>query len=155
MSDEKIVIRILRPSDYAKTVELWKTSKGVGLRGDDTPKRFRAYLKQNPGMSLAATAGGRLVGTVMGGHDGRRGSLVHLAVAEDFRGRGIGRALVAKSLAKLEKAGIPRSHVMVMASNQAGRVFWKSLGWSERKDLVLFSSPFVCTGKRIKRDGSC
>jgi ribosomal protein S18 acetylase RimI-like enzyme len=155
MSEGKITIRVLRPSDFVKAIDLWKSSKGVGLRGDDTLACFKTYLKRNPGFSLAAVTGRRLVGTVMGGHDGRRGSLVHLAIAEDFRGRGLGRMLAEASLKKLEKAGIPRSHVMVFATNKVGRAFWKSLGWSERKDLVLYSSPFVCGGKRVKSDCSC
>ena len=55
--------------------------------------------------------------------------------------------------AALEKAGIPRTHVMVFKVNRLGHSFWKSMGWEERPDLVLFSSPFQedpCPKNRAK-----
>lgn len=137
-----ISIRPMRAGDHAQALSLWKRSKGVGLRGDDTPAQLAGYLKRNPGFSLAALSDGKIVGTLLGGHDGRRGTMFHLAVDPAFRQRGLGRQLVALCLRKLEKAGIPRTHVMVIATNRTGRRFWKQMGWLERHDLALFSSPF-------------
>ena len=132
----------MRPSDFKQALALWKSSKGVGLRSDDNHAQVANYLKRNQGISLVALWNGRMVGTVMGGHDGRRGNLVHLAVADGHRRKGIGRLLAEECLTRLKKAGIPRTHVMVFKTNRIGRSFWKSMGWEERPDLALFSSPF-------------
>lgn len=43
---------------------------------------------------LGALQDGRLVGTVMVGHDGHRGWVYYLATASEVRGRGYGRALM-------------------------------------------------------------
>ena len=45
--------------------------------------------------------GEHVVGAVLCGHDGRRGFVYHLAVAERCRGVGIGRAVMRRSLAAL------------------------------------------------------
>jgi len=132
----------MRISDHAQALNLWKKSKGVGLRSDETKADLARYLKRNPGFSLTALSNGKIVGTLLGGHDGKRGTLFHLAVDPALRGRGLGRKLVSLSLQKLERAGIPRTHVMVKTGNRGGRRFWKQMGWLERHDLVLFSSPF-------------
>ena len=136
-------IRPMRISDYNQALNLWKTTKGIGLRGDDTRANVLKYLKRNPGFSLVALAQGKVVGTIIGGHDGRRGLIGHLAVAEPFRRKGLGRRLAAGCLKKLEKAGIPRTHLMVIQSNRLGLSFWKKIGWEKRSDLALFSSRFI------------
>jgi GNAT superfamily N-acetyltransferase len=78
-----------------------------------------------------------VVGTVLCGHDGRRGYLNHLAVARKWRGKGIGKALVEASLDGLRREGIPKCNLMFFTTNRTGRAFWKRLGWNIRNDLRL------------------
>jgi N-acetylglutamate synthase len=86
-----------------------------------------------------AYAGSELAGTVLAGHDGRRGLLHHLAVKSSHRRHGIGRALVACCLAALKAEGIDKTHLFVFGANESGRAFWKRAGWYERPELVLMS----------------
>ena len=123
-------------------IALWKKSKGVGLRPDDTPLVLTRYLKRNPGISQVLTAGSKIIGTVLGGHDGRRGIMAHLAVEDPYRRGGWGQRLVRECLKRLEKAGIARSYVMVFKTNRVGGGFWKKSGWKLRDDLDLFVSRF-------------
>ena len=76
---------------YDKVLTLWRKSEGVGLSDADSNKSIHSYLKRNPGMSFVAKAEGKIVGAVLGGQDGRRGYIHHLAVRDDFRRQGIGR----------------------------------------------------------------
>lgn len=138
-------IRPMKISDYRQTYNLWKNTQGISLRGDDTRANVLRYLKRNPGFSLVAVSKGKIVATIMGGHDGRRGLIGHLAVAEFFRHQGLGRRLADQCLQKLEKAGISRTHLMVMETNKPGMRFWKGIGWEKRTDLVLFSSRFLAS----------
>jgi ribosomal protein S18 acetylase RimI-like enzyme len=88
-------------------------------------------------MSFVATNCGHIVGAMLGGHDGRRGYLHHLAVVPRWRHRGIGRALVEASLAQLRAAGVPKCNLFLYGHNAAGRAFWLKHGWTAREDLVL------------------
>jgi ribosomal protein S18 acetylase RimI-like enzyme len=128
-------------ADHHEVIALWRATEGVGLTVSDEREAIGAYLARNPGMSFVAVAGGRIVGAVLGGHDGRRGYLHHLAVTPAWRCRGIGRALVAASLAPLKAAGLAKCNLFLYANNTAGRAFWLKHGWAARLDLVLLQKP--------------
>jgi hypothetical protein len=64
--------------DYEEIVELWRVSFGKAVSLEfDSRERIDAYLKRNPGMSTVAMIEGSVVGTVLCGHDGRRGTIYH------------------------------------------------------------------------------
>lgn len=102
-------------------------------------RRSAAFLERNRGLSVVAEDGGRLVGTALCGHDGRRGYIHHLSVAGSHRRHGIARALVARCLAKLHDSGIQKCHVFVLVDNAGGRRFWREEGWAERAELCVYS----------------
>jgi hypothetical protein len=93
--------------DYEAAVTLWRVAEGVLLRDADSRAGIARYLARNPDLSLVAMEGMRLVGTVLCGHDGRRGCPQHLAVSPDDRRRGIVRALVARALAAIIALALP------------------------------------------------
>ena len=87
--------------------------------------------------------GDTLVGTVLAAHDGRRGALYHLAVAEDRRGQGLSTQLMARALDGLRVAGIERINVFVLADNASGLSFWGAAtrrGWFKRDDVLVYST---------------
>ena len=130
-------IRVMSPVDYDAVIALWRATEGLGLSVADERDAVAAYLARNPGMSFVAIAGPTIVGAVLCGHDGRRGTLHHLAVTPAWRRRGIGRALVDASLAQLTAAGIAKCNLFLYSHNATGREFWRQNGWSAREDLVL------------------
>jgi ribosomal protein S18 acetylase RimI-like enzyme len=76
--------------------ELWLADSSLGVSPHfDTRDRIAAYLARNPGLSTVARLDGRIIGAALCGHDGRRGSIYHVAVAEQHRRLGIGRRMVA------------------------------------------------------------
>jgi len=79
------------------------------------------------------------VGAVLGGHDGRRGYLHHLAVARKYRKKGIGHALVERVLVQMHSLGISKCHVFVFQKNISGQWFWQSIGWKARPELLVIS----------------
>lgn len=137
--DEKIVIRTMTIEDYDKVYALWTVTEGMGLSEADSPANIAKTLARNPGLSLVAEQAGEIVGSLLCGHDGRRGCLYHLAVSAACRRAGIGRALVEGCLAGLQAEGIGKCHVFVFPDNQAGRRFWQHIGLSERDDVLFYS----------------
>jgi N-acetylglutamate synthase len=134
-------IRAMTIEDYPAVFALWQATEGMGLSKADSPEAIGRYLKRNPGLSLVALEEeNRVVGAVLCGHDGRRGLLHHLAVAQGWRKRGLGRELVLQSLRGLAAEGIDRCHLVVYQSNHNARAFWLRTGWFERPELVLMSA---------------
>ena len=133
-----ISIKPMTLTDYDEAIALWKSSEGIGLNESDTRPAIALFLERNPGLSLVARdGGGRLVGAVITGHDGRRGYLYHLAVAASHRRRGIGLRLVNECLVALKKLGIPRCNIFVYADNEEGKKFWKLHNWQERPQMRM------------------
>jgi N-acetylglutamate synthase len=124
---------------YDDVLTLWRQCEGVGLSVADCRESIRAYLDRNSGMSFVATAGGKVVGAVLAGHDGRRGLIHHLAVHPNWRRRGIGGELVEDCLRALRGAGIQKCHVLVYRANADAIAFWQSAGWAIRPDIGLLS----------------
>ena len=119
----------MRAADLPSARALWELAEGVSLDVGDSLGELEAYLARNLGISQVAEQGGCLVGAVLGGHDGRRGWIYHLAVAREHRRGGIGRTLVERSLAELKREGIGRVRIFVASDNPAGLAFWKRCGW--------------------------
>ena len=125
-------IREMTMCDYDEAHRLWEQTEGLSLEAGDSREEVEIYLRRNRGMCFVACAGSRIVGTVLCGHDGRRGILRHLAVAEKVRG--IARALIVRSLRALAAEGITRCNTFVMDDNVEGRRFWEHMGWHLLED---------------------
>ena len=80
-----------------------------------------------------------IVGTILAGHDGRRGYIHHTCVLPEYRGQGIGELLVKSSLIALKAEGIEKCHLFVFKDNELGRGFWSKLDWKKRDDLLIYS----------------
>jgi ribosomal protein S18 acetylase RimI-like enzyme len=134
-----IQINPMSISEYREVYDLWDGTPGIGLSSSDEENEIAAFLEHNPGLSLVAREGDKLAGAVLCGHDGRRGYIRHLAVAESFRRTGVGGVLIERCLAALRESGIPKCHLFVYRSNAGVVAFWESTGWIARSDLSLMS----------------
>ena len=125
--------------DYDEIISLWKQLPGIGLSSADEKTAIEAFLHRNPGMSFVAKDGDRRIGTILAGHDGRRGYLYHLAVAEGYQKRGIGRLLTERAIASLAESGIEKCHIFVFRKNRGASRFWQKMGFVLRKDITIRS----------------
>ena len=132
------LIRPVTISDYEAMIALWGSLPGIGLSEADSRPKIAAYLERNPGMSLAALHDREMIGTILGGHDGRRGYIHHLAVSLAHQGRGIGQRLVQECLLKLNAVGMSKCHIFVINGNPA-QEFWQKIDWERRSDILLMS----------------
>jgi ribosomal protein S18 acetylase RimI-like enzyme len=146
-----VTLRPFALRDFAAVHALWRATEGIGLSGADTRPAIAQFLRRNRGMSLVATAGGTVVGAVLCGHDGRRGYLHHLVVDPGWRGRGLGRGMVAASLKRLAAAGIQKCNIFLYADNVKGGAFWRRNGWTRREDLRVVQHPTRGRGAGCER----
>ena len=128
----------MTPADFDPVSQLWQTTEGIGLNESDSRENLVRFLQRNPGLSRVARDG-----AVLCGHDGRRGYLHHLAVAQSHRKLGLGKKLVAECLADLARLEIPKCNIFLFADNVTGGAFWQHNGWAKRADLQVLQTP--CT----------
>lgn len=134
-----LILREMEIADYPEVMDLWQRTEGVGLSASDARDSIDRFLERNPGLSFIALVDGAIAGTVVCGHDGRRGYIYHLAVADAYRRQGIGDKLVDRCLDALNEAGIDKCHLFVFRDNDAANTFWRDTGWTERTDLNMMS----------------
>jgi ribosomal protein S18 acetylase RimI-like enzyme len=134
-----VEIRIMEAKDYSGALSLWQSLPGLGLSGADKEDAIQQFLAKNPETCFVAQSSEKIIGTVLGGSDGRRGYLYHLAVHEEYQHLGLGRQLSEKCLEALKTQGLQKCHIFVINSNLAGLKFWQRLGWLLRNDILVLS----------------
>lgn len=136
-----VTIAEMTLDDYEGVYELWRSSEGIEVTDIDSRDSIARFLERNPGLSLVARDGDTIVGAVLCGHDGRRGSIDQLVVDPAYRRQGLGRSMVARCLYHLMRQGIRRLHLFVYEDNEQAITFWEKLGWSPRVEMVTMTRP--------------
>lgn len=117
------------PTDYAAVIHLWQNAgDGIHLRRSDELDEIAKKIQRDPDLFLVAQANGEIIGSVMGGFDGRRGMMYHLAVAESFRRQGIGERLMEELEERLKAKGCIRYYLLVTYENQEAISFYEKRG---------------------------
>jgi ribosomal protein S18 acetylase RimI-like enzyme len=130
-------IRSATASDIPSVLSLWREAGAAPSHTDD-PEGLGRLIDFDPDSLLVAEADGHVVGSVIAGWDGWRGSVYRLAVAPDLRRSGLGRRLVAEAEARLAAAGARRVQAIVVASEGPATQFWRASDWNEQVERVRF-----------------
>jgi len=127
------------PSDYESVYRLWGSiEKGVHIGRSDTPAEIEKKIARDPDLFIVAESGGNIVGSVMGGFDGRRGLVYHLAVAASFRGMGIGSRLMEEVESRLRAKGCLKCYLLVTRDNPEAEGYYQQRGWQPMDTVHLF-----------------
>jgi ribosomal protein S18 acetylase RimI-like enzyme len=142
------MIRTMKAGDYEGVYSLWMSIKGFAMRSiDDSREGVERFLARNPKTSVVALEEGKIVGAILCGHDGRRGCMYHVCVHEDYRMRGIGKAMVVFAMEALKKEEISKVSLIAFTQNDVGNAFWNRIGWTKREDLNYYD--FVLNKENI------
>lgn len=124
--------------DYAQAITLWQASEpGVHVGASDTPEEIRKKLAYHPQLFLVARSGEALIGTVIGGFDGRRGIIYHLAVQREYRSTGIGSQLMEAVEKALHNLGCIRAYLLVVPGSPEVETFYQKRGWQPMNVLTF------------------
>ena len=134
-----VKIRKMETGDYSGALSLWQSLPGLGLSGADKEDAIFRFLEKNPETCFVAQDAEKIIGTVLGGSDSRRGYLYHLSVHKDYQRLGLGRQISEKCLAALKAQGLQKCHIFVIGNNLEGLKFWEKLGWLLRNDILVMS----------------
>jgi ribosomal protein S18 acetylase RimI-like enzyme len=131
------------PDDYAPALKLWESIKvGINVGQSDTPEEIQKKLKRDPDLFLVAELNEEIIGTVIGGYDGRRGIIYHLAVHENVRAQGVGAMLMNEVEKRLQAKGCVKCYLLVVAENEHAIQFYENRGWREMKEDRIFGKEF-------------
>lgn len=125
--------------DYEEIYAMWQITTKRALSSADKKESIKEYLERNRGLSQVAVNNGRIIGTVLAGHDGRFGFIHHMAVMPQFRRQGIAHAMAQRCISKIKSQGIEKTYIFCYENNCMGQSFWSDFGFVKRDDLYVFS----------------
>ncbi|MDT2024334.1 GNAT family acetyltransferase [Methylocella sp. CPCC 101449] len=132
-----LTIRNALPDDETAVVALWRACDLVVSYNDPSADFRFARGGASSDVLVGIDADGRIVGTVMVGHDGHRGWLYYVAAAPTARSSGIGRQMVTAGEDWLRQRGIGKVQLIVRESNTKVIGFYDHLGYEETPRVIM------------------
>jgi len=137
--DEFQIRQFAFPDDYQAVINLWgKGGSGVHISPSDSLEELQKILKKDPDLFLVAVTRDRIIGTVLGGFDGRRGLVYHLVTHPEMRNRGVGSRLMEELEIRLRDKGCIRCYLLVTPENDYAMQFYETRGW-EKMTIIPFA----------------
>ena len=132
--------REIGDADIESVVALWQAC-GLTRPWNDPYKDISFARESETSAVLVLEREGRIVATVMAGHDGHRGMLYYVAVDPGLQGQGLGKAAVRAAEAWLGERGVWKLNLLVRAENAAVKGFYEALGYEV--------NPVLCMARKI------
>lgn len=137
---DAILIREFASADYDRIMEIWTAGPlPVKPQGRDSRAQIEKQVRQRNVTFLVAEADGRVIGTVLATHDGRKGWINRLAVDASRRRRGLGRRLVLEAERRLAKAGLEIFACLIEEENAVSMAVFESLGYKKHPEIIYFT----------------
>jgi ribosomal protein S18 acetylase RimI-like enzyme len=124
-------------ADIEAVLRLWAASDAQPTHTDDV-ESLATLIAHDPSALTVAEEDELLVGSVIAGWDGWRGSIYRLVVAPSHRRRGLGVQLVRAAEAHLCARGAVRMQAIVVESEAKAMAFWQDSGWEQQVQRVRF-----------------
>ena len=129
--------------DYAVVHVLWQRAD-LWMRPSDGPAEVELRLERDPDLFLVARdGGGAVVGTVMGGWDGRRAYVYHLAVAPERQRQGIAGRLMDELERRFRERGALKAKLQIEVENDTSRAFFRQRGYRLESDCEPWGKELV------------
>jgi ribosomal protein S18 acetylase RimI-like enzyme len=132
------LLRAGRVDDVAAVLALWRRAE-AGPSSTESAADVRWLLDRDPEALLLADAEGEIVGSLIVGWDGWRGTFYRLAVDPAQRRRGLATALVRAGEERLRALGAHRLNAIVESEEADAMAFWAAAGY----ELQTARSRFV------------
>jgi GNAT superfamily N-acetyltransferase len=132
----QLQIRPYTPEDFAAVAALWDEC-GLNKTYND-PARDIAKMIASPDCQVyVGRIDDKVMASIMVGHDGHRGWIYRLAVAEAHRRHGYGAELMQLAENWLTARGIAKCQLMIRGENDSVETFYRELGYEETPRLIM------------------
>ena len=135
-------IREMKIEDYDQVYSLWEDTDII-LKKSDEKQEIDRMIKRNPYTCLVGEKDNEIISAVMGGFDGRRGYIHHLAVKPELQGKGLGREMMEEVVKRFKDLKVIKVHLFVEENNIDVKDFYRNIGFEERTDLTDFSKTLI------------
>jgi ribosomal protein S18 acetylase RimI-like enzyme len=125
-------IRNASGEDFPSLLSLWRLAETHPTATDDSDA-LELLLERDREALRLVEADGDVVGSLIVGWDGWRGSLYRLAVHPDWRRRGIAAALVRDAEERLRELGAVRMTAIVVDEDVEAAAFWNAVGYRRQE----------------------
>ena len=127
-------------ADYGRVVDIWTEGRlPVKPEGRDSRANIEKQLQLPNVFFLVAELAGRVMGTVLATHDGRKGWINRLAVDPSCRKRGIGGRLVLEAEKRLAAAGMEIFACLIEDDNSVSMKVFERLGYKKHPEILYFA----------------
>ncbi len=132
-----VVIRAARVEEVSTVLALWRHADAEPSHTDDA-ESLGSLIAHDRGALMVAESDQQIVGTVIAGWDGWRGSIYRLVVAPSHRRAGLGRRLVRAAEDRLSAVGATRLQAIVVETDAQATGFWTASGWEQQAERLRF-----------------
>lgn len=132
------LLRAGTAADIDDVLALWKSAE-TGPSTTESADDVRRLLERDPDALLLAEAEGEVVGSLIAGWDGWRGTFYRLAVDPAHRRHGLATQMVRAGEERLRALGAKRLNAIVESEEADAMSFWASAGY----ELQTARSRFV------------
>ncbi|MBB3241505.1 ribosomal protein S18 acetylase RimI-like enzyme [Pseudomonas sp. Tn43] len=134
-----VMLQRATAKDAQRLERFFRQFKEVSFCEWQDTKCLRGVLMQKTTAAfLALDISGEVIGAVLGGMLGSRGTINHLAVSPVYRSQGVGQRLVEAASADMKRVGVLRMFLFVDDANLAGKRFWSAQGFCEPRGETTF-----------------
>lgn len=138
--EQSVTLRAFKPSDTQKVVVVWDKAGLLRPWNDplkDIQRKLDEMASARASWFWVAECEGLLVGAVMAGYDGHRGSVNYLGVDPDYQKAGIGRLFMRQIEADLLAVGCPKINLLIRSDNLGVHAFYRQLGYQKDATISL------------------
>jgi len=137
MSKSGFNIREYKAADEAAVTGIWQTVFAEDPSWNDPVQVIHRKQAFQSELFLVGELNGEVIATVLGGYDGFRGWIYHLAVLPSWRHRGFARMMMMAIEGKLLDLGCIKINLQVRASNLEATEFYRSVGFSMEDHISM------------------
>jgi len=137
MEKHIVNIRQFKMSDTEEVIKLWKKSFPTDPPWNDPQAIIERKYNYQSELFLVGEEDNKVIATVLGGYDGFRGWVYHLAVINDSRRSGIGKKMMLTIEQMLRQLGCIKMNIQVRSSNQDVILFYNEIGFEIEDHVSL------------------
>ena len=131
-------IRVFHKNDYDAVCLLWRKCN-IELGTSDSREEINKFIDMNPQTCLVGEIDGKIISCVLGGYDGRRGLVHHLAVDPTYQKKGYGKELLIVLENRFKEMGVVKISFWVKTDNLEVIDFYNKQEYKLRDDLITMS----------------
>jgi ribosomal protein S18 acetylase RimI-like enzyme len=134
------LIRPLTINDYDDLINLWRRS-GLTHRpaGRDSRESMSVEFKRSESCFLGMYDREKLIGSIIGTYDGRRGWMNRLAIDPDYRGLGLAGKMVREAEEFLSRLGARVIAGLIEEENTPSISAFRKAGYQLHPNILYFS----------------